>query len=453
MMNGAESLVRTLLDERVDVCFTNPGTSEMHFVAALDRVPGMRCVLSLFEGVVTVAADGYWRIARRPASTLLHLGPGLANLHNAKKARLGVLNVVGEHAIAHVALDAPLTSDIEGIARPMSHWVRTIGSAGGVESATRDAVQAASTPPGRIATLVLPADCAWTELPADAALGARIARLAPAACSPCGSPTSSTPRRRRSRPIATCCWWAPPSRCPFSRTPTNAAGRRRRARALLRWPTPRRTCSARSAALADAVGAQRLAPAGIARYERAAAPEGAMSIEGIGRVVAALMPEHAIVVDESVSSGRGFGAPTANAAPHDWLKSTDGASGFGLPTAIGAAIAAPDRKVLALEGDGRVMYTVQSLWTMAREGLDVTVPVFANRAYRILQGEYVGVGAGTPGPRATDMLSLDRPTIDWVGLARSIGVEAGRGTDLSELARELSRGVVSRGPYLVEAVL
>ena len=178
-----------------------------------------------------------------------------------------------------------------------------------------------------------------------------------------------------------------------------------------------------------------------------------MSIEGIGRVVAALMPEHAIVVDESVSSGRGFGAPTANAAPHDWLTGTGGAIGFGLPTAIGAAIAAPDRKVLALEGDGSAMYTVQSLWTMAREGLDITVLVFANRAYRILQGEYAGVGAGTPGPRATDMLSLDRPTIDWVGLARAMGVEAGRATDLGELARELSRGFASRGPYLVEAVL
>ncbi|MFZ4757146.1 MAG: acetolactate synthase large subunit, partial [Burkholderiaceae bacterium] len=187
-MNGAERLVRTLLDEGVDVCFANPGTSEMHFVAALDRVPGMRCVLGLFEGVVTGAADGYWRMARRPASTLLHLGPGLANgvanLHNAKKARSGVLNVVGEHARAHVALDAPLTADIEGIARPVSHWVHTITAAVGVEAATRGAVQAATTPPGRIATLVLPADCAWTELPDSAPSGERVARLAPGAIDP-----------------------------------------------------------------------------------------------------------------------------------------------------------------------------------------------------------------------------------------------------------------------------
>lgn len=170
-MNGAETLVRTLLSEGIEVCFTNPGTSEMHFVAALDRIEGMRCVLGLFEGVVTGAADGYWRMKQSPASTLLHLGPGLANglanLHNAKKARSGIVNVVGEHALPHVALDAPLTSDIEGVARPMSQWVHTIGSSVGVQAATRSAVQAASTPPGKIATLVLPADCAWGEVPAS----------------------------------------------------------------------------------------------------------------------------------------------------------------------------------------------------------------------------------------------------------------------------------------------
>src|SRR5690606_13649936 len=128
-MNGAESLVRTLIASDVNVCFTNPGTSEMHSVAALDRVEGIRCVLALFEGVVTGAADAYYRIAEKPASTLLHLGPGLgngiANLHNAKKARSGIVNIVGEHAGYHIKHDAPLTADIEGIARPVSHWVKT----------------------------------------------------------------------------------------------------------------------------------------------------------------------------------------------------------------------------------------------------------------------------------------------------------------------------------------
>ncbi|MCA3177455.1 MAG: acetolactate synthase large subunit [Burkholderiales bacterium] len=519
-MNGAESLVRTLLDEGTDVCFTNPGTSEMHFVAALDRVPGMRCVLGLFEGVVTGAADGYWRIARRPASTLLHLGPGLANglanLHNARKARSGIVNVVGEHATMHVALDAPLTSDIEGIARPMSHWVHTIGSAGGVEAATRSAVQAAATPPGRIATLVLPADCAWTEVPAGAPRGARAPRLAPApvdaaaveaaaaalregggaallllggeACHEAGLEAAgriaaatgcalmtefavARTARGAGRVVANRVPYVPDAAiaalAPYrtivllgAREPVSFfayPGKRGRQAApgvrFVELADANQDLAAALDALGDATGARGRAPAGVASRGAIASPDGPMTLEGIGRIVAAAIPEHAIVVDESVSSGRAFGAFTASAAPHDWLTGCGGAIGFGLPTAIGAAIAAPDRKILALEGDGSAMYTVQSLWTMAREGLDVTVLVFANRAYRILQGEYAGVGAGTPGPRATDMLSLDRPAIDWVSMARGMGVEAGRATDLGQLARQLERGFASKGPYLVEAAL
>jgi acetolactate synthase-1/2/3 large subunit len=525
-MNGAESLVRTLLDEGVDVCFTNPGTSEMHFVAALDRVPGMRCVLGLFEGVVTGAADGYWRMARRPASTLLHLGPGLANglanLHNARKARSGIVNVVGEHGTRHVALDAPLTSDIEGIARPMSHWVHTIGSAAGVEVATRGAVQAAATPPGRIATLVLPADCAWTEVPAaggaasGAGQGARGPRPGPApveaaaveaaaaalregagtallllggaACHEAGLEAAgriaaatgcalmtefavARTARGAGRVVASRIPYVPDAAiaalAPFrtivllgAREPVSFfayPGKRGRQAApgvrFVELADADQDLGAALDALVEASGARGLAPAGVSARQRLAPPEGPMSLEGIGRVVAALLPEQAIVVDESVSSGRAFGAFTAGAAPHDWLTGCGGSIGFGLPTAIGAAIAAPSRKVLALEGDGSAMYTVQSLWTMAREGLDVTVVVFANRAYRILQGEYAGVGAGTPGPRATDMLSLDRPAIDWLSMARAMGVEAGRATDLGGLARELSHGLASSGPYLIEAVL
>src|SRR6201981_4047096 len=166
-MNGAESLVRTLVAGGVNVCFTNPGTSEMHFVAALDRVPGMRCVLGLFEGVVTGAADGYYRMLGRPASTLLHLGPGLANglanLHNAKKANSGIVNIVGEHATYHIAYDAPLTSDIEGLARPMSAWVRTSPDAKSVASDGAAAIAAAKSSPPQIATLILPAETAWNE--------------------------------------------------------------------------------------------------------------------------------------------------------------------------------------------------------------------------------------------------------------------------------------------------
>src|SRR6201999_569180 len=164
-MNGAESLVRTLVGGGVAVCFSNPGTSEMHFVGALDRVEGIRCVLELFEGVATGAADGYARMADRPAATLLHLGPGLANglanLHNAQRARTPMVNIVGDHATYHRQYDAPLTSDVEATARPYSHWVRTSQSSREVVVDCCDAVVAARTPPGGIATLILPADTAW----------------------------------------------------------------------------------------------------------------------------------------------------------------------------------------------------------------------------------------------------------------------------------------------------
>jgi acetolactate synthase-1/2/3 large subunit len=519
-MNGAESLVRTLLDEGVEVCFTNPGTSEMHFVAALDRIEGMRCVLGLFEGVVTGAADGYWRMRQSPASTLLHLGPGLANglanLHNARKAKSGIVNVVGEHGTAHVALNAPLTSDIEGVARPMSNWVHTIGSAAGVQAATRAAVQAANSPPGKIATLVLPADCAWNEVPPEVQASTGRAwrqtrdavdtRLIDAAADilRSGEPTllllggiaCHEAGLALAGQIAAATGCALMSEFAVSRiqrgagrvnapripyVPDAAMGVLKPFRNIVmigctdpvsffaypgklgrQSPPGCRMLEVADVgqdlvgtlmALADSLGARKHAPRHVSPLERPALPQGPMTLEGIGQVVAALLPDQAIVVDESVTGGRALGPVTAVAAPHDFLTSTGGAIGFGLPTAVGAAIAAPDRKVLVLEGDGSAMYTIQSLWTMAREGLDITILVFANRAYKILQGEFAGVGAGTPGPRANHMLNLDNPTLDFVSLAKSMGVEAGRATDLGSLARELSRGFASKGPYLVEAVL
>src|SRR5580700_3714803 len=165
-MNGAESLVATLLVGGVEVCFTNPGTSEMHIVAALDRSMKMRCVLGLFEGVVTGAADGYSRMAGKPACTLLHLGPGLANglanLHNASRARTPVINIVGQHATQHLQFDTPLKADIQGIAKPYSDWVRTSSAAAGVGRDAAKAIVAARTPPGHVATLIVPADLAWS---------------------------------------------------------------------------------------------------------------------------------------------------------------------------------------------------------------------------------------------------------------------------------------------------
>jgi acetolactate synthase-1/2/3 large subunit len=527
-MNGAENLVHTLLAGDVDVCFTNPGTSEMHFVAALDRIDGMRCVLGLFEGVVTGAADGYWRIARKPASTLLHLGPGLANglanLHNARKARSGIVNVVGEHASYHVALDAPLTSDIEGVARPMSHWVQTSASADAITADGAQAIIEANKAPGRISTLVLPADTAWNEVAdpqaaerARADLRTRIAQASlaekvsneavkaaakelvsgdPAVLLVGGEGLSAKALEIAGRIAAkTGCKvmsefytaklargagrvLAP--RLPYAVDPSLAAlapfkrivmvGARRPV-AFFAYPdkpslfAPEGSVLTQLAdyhhdlehalqSLADELGAGSLAPAGIAqRSVGDALPTGAPTPEGIAAVLTALIPENAIVVDEAVTTGRAFGPLTAGSAPHDWLTGMGGAIGFAMPTAVGAGIAAPDRRVVVLEGDGSGMYNPQALWTMAREGVNATVVIFANHQYRILRGELSGVGAGTAGPKAAQMLDLDRPELDWVSMSRGMGVPATRATDLSEFAAQFKASVATPGPSLIELVI
>jgi len=514
-MNGAESLVRTLIKGGVDVCFTNPGTSEMHFVAALDQVPGMRSVLVLFEGVATGAADGYYRMAACPASTLLHLGPGLgnglANLHNAKKAGSGVVNIVGEHATAHIALDAPLTSDIEGIARPVSHWVHTSPTPATVGSDGAKAIAAARTPPGQVATLILPGDTAWNAggdvaeplpIPARAAVpdgvvdAAALALRAPdsllllggmalgeeglalagriAAATGCALLTEwSNARLERGAgrvsvnripyPVEQALELLAPYRqivLVGARPPV----------AFFAYPDKPGVLTADEAkfveladagadilggldALSIAVGAKSGTPSNAAKAHRPDIPDGPATPETIAPVLGALIPEGAIIVDESVTTGRTFFAETGGAPPHTWLNNRGGSIGYGLPAAIGAAIACPDRKVIALEGDGSAMYTVQSLWTMARENLDITVLVFANRSYRILHGELTNVGVANPGPRAIDMLTLNRPDLGWVDMARGMGVEGCRVADTRDLAQALEVGLAIAGPYLIEIEL
>ena len=515
-MNGAESLVRTLLAGGVNVCFTNPGTSEMHFVAALDKVPGMRCVLGLFEGVVTGAADGYYRMLARPASTLLHLGPGLANglanLHNAKKANSGIVNIVGEHATYHIAHDAPLASHIEGVAAPMSHWVKTSPSARTIAADGALAIAAARQIPGQIATLILPADTAWdaadgiAETPpvsvvpkvSDTAVGAAAAMLRSseratlllggdalrqgcldlagriAAKTGCGILTEGANTRLERgagrvqveripyvvdkalgvmraagnlvlvgarEPVAFFAYPGKPSLLMVEGTrSTKLAGIEEDMEAAL-------------AALASELGALHMAPAGLASPRRPALPTGAITPAAIASILGAMLPENAIVVDESVSTGREFFPETAGAPPHDWINNRGGSIGYGMPVAIGAAIACPDRKVIALEGDGSAMYTLQSLWTMARESLDVTVLILANGSYNILRGELANVGVKNPGPRAVDMLSLRRPDLDWVALARGMGVEAARAKDCEQLIKGLNAGMRSQGPYLIEVAI
>ncbi len=515
-MNGAESLVRTLIAGGVTVCFTNPGTSEMHFVAALDKVPGMRCVLGLFEGVVTGAADGYYRMAGRPAATLLHLGPGLANglanLHNAKKADSGIVNIVGEHATYHIAHDAPLTSDVAGVAAPMSHWVKTTSDAASVASDGAMAIRIARQVPGRIATLILPADAAWgasngiaetppavpvAAAPPDAVRAAadmlRNSRRATlllggnalrqpclelagriSAKTGCGilSEGANTRLERGAGRVQV-------ERIPYvvdrALAVMRAAGDlvlvgAREPVAFFAYPDkpslllPDDAKSVKLAgvaedaqsgleALASELGARNTPPAGIVAPRRPPLPSGAVTPAAIAAILGAMLPENAIVVDESVTTGREFFPETAGAPPHDWINNRGGSIGYGMPVAVGAAIACPDRSVVALVGDGSAMYTLQSLWTMAREGLRITVVIFANRAYSILRGELTNVGVRNPGPRAVDMLTIGRPDLDWVSLARGMGVEATRSESCHQLIGAFAAGLRAQGPYLIEVVL
>jgi acetolactate synthase-1/2/3 large subunit len=513
MMNGAESLVRTLVAGGVDVCFTNPGTSEMHFVAALDRVEGMRCVLGLFEGVVTGAADGYFRMKGSPASTLLHLGPGLANglanLHNAKKARSGIVNIVGQHATYHIGYNAPLTSDIEGLARPMSDWVRTSPNAKAVAADGAAAIAVAKSAPPQIATLILPADTAWNEadgiaaVPADAqrptysadavekaakilhahgpetlvlmtagalteqglAFAQRIAGKT--GCRVMGQTYHPRMARGASRfsidripyvieqalpilknykhivlveandPVA---FFAYPNKPSILKAEGTEVHR------MTAWGE---NSVAALEALAGHLGAKAsdVQPQKLAELIK---PTGALNHTTIAQAIAHAIPENAIVVDESITTGRGFFPLTAGAAPHDWLQNMGGSIGFSTPVATGAAVACPDRKVMCLVGDGSAMYTIQSLWTQARENLNVVTIVFANRIYQILRGEFDGVGAGEPGQRAQDMLKIDRPTLDFVAMAKGMGVPGRAVTTADEFNKALAEANAEAGPRLIE---
>ena len=508
-MNGAESLVHTLLASGVDTCFANPGTSEMHFVAALDRVPGMRCVLGLFEGVVTGAADGYARMAERPAATLLHCGPGLANglanLHNARRARVPMVNIVGDQATYHRPLDAPLTADTEGWARPVSGWTRTASHAATVGADAAQAVQAAMTAPGQIATLILPSDTSWDEggvvaapLPpppaarADAGVVDAIARvlrsgepallllggaalragplaMAGGICAATGArmlaQTSNarmergagrTPIERVPYPVdlaikalagvkhivlvgaaAPVGFFAYPGK-PGRMYPDDCG-----IHVLTR---PEQDGPAALSALAEALGAPPAKPGSTARP---AVARGPVTSEAMAQTLAALMPEGAIVVDESVTFGRGLFPLTRGAAPHDWLQLTGGAIGDGLPLSTGAAVAAPGRRVITLQADGSAMYTVQALWTQARERLDVTTVIFSNRKYAILLGELAGVGAN-PGRTALDMLDLGNPDLDWRRIGEGLGVESARAETIDRFGELLAAANSRPGPFLIE---
>jgi acetolactate synthase I/II/III large subunit len=511
-MNGAHAVLRTLVANGVDTCFTNPGTSEMHFVAALDDFPEMRPILALFEGVVTGAADGYGRMAGRPAATLLHLGPGLgnglANLHNARRARTPIVNIVGDHATYHQALDAPLASDIVGVARNVSRWVRESKGPDTVGADVTEAINEARR--GGVATLILPADASWSdgaeagpeaiahvgfrspqdeiELSVKAlrsgeptalllggkalrerglvaasriaqATGAKLlcetfpARLERGAGLPAVERLGylaefAVAQLQGLRHLVLVDAKEPVSFFAYPNLPSELAPEDCEIRDLV---VDGVLAENALEALADALGAPAdgavRAPA--TRPDR---PTGPLNPETIANAIGALLPEGTIVSDEANTAGLFVSGATAGAPRHDWLTLTGGAIGQGMPVATGAAVACPDRKVLNLQADGSAMYTLQSLWTQARENLDVTTVIFDNRAYAILSLELSRVGARTDG-NAADLFDISRPPLDFVSLARGMGVDGTRAETADEFVGALERALNEPGPHLIDAIL
>jgi acetolactate synthase I/II/III large subunit len=513
-MTGAEGLIRTLLNAGINCCFANPGTSEIHIVSALDQAKQMRCVLALFEGVVTGAADGYARMAGKPACTLLHLGPGLsnglANLHNASRAAVPIVNLVGQHATFHLKYDTPLTSDVEGIARPYSPWLKTslFSRELGLDAAA--AVLAARTSPGQIATLIVPADVSWSD-------GASVA---PALA----VPNSPRPDAKAIERAATMLRSGVPTAILMSGNTLYgdgliAAGRVAKAtgaKLLAPYPVTRlqrgagipvvdRTAYVLEQAVDQYKDFRQLilvcasAPVAYFAYpgknsvitspecaihilatpgedgtgalealssvlsappwkperqeNRPALPKGPITLAGIASAVGALLPDNTMVVDESMTSGRGLMAATKGAPAHDWLGNTGGSIGIALPLAVGASVACPERCVLCLTADGSAMYTIQALWTMARENLNVTIVVFANHEYAVLKREFSYLGVGEPGPRALEMFDIGKPDLDWVQIAKGMGVPGIKVNSLEDFVTALREGLEGKGPRLIEVPL
>lgn len=517
-MNGAKAILRTLVGSGVDVCFANPGTSEMHLVAALDAVPEMRAVLGTFEGVVTGAADGYGRMAGRPAATLLHLGPGLgnglANLHNARRAGTPVCNLVGDHATYHKQYDAPLESDIDAVAGSVSGWVRRVTSAGEAGRVTAEAVAASRQGGGCVATLVVPADVSWSG-PAGPAPARTVPQSQQVAGEVDGAVVDDAARAVRSAGRTAVLFGGAANRAAGLRALSriaNATGvtvygeyfpaRLERGAGLPNFerlgyvpehvqqqltgvehivlagvPSPvaffaypdtpsslvpdgavvhrlaggGQDVTAALEALADAVAPGE--PETVTELAEPGVPDGELTVQSMAPVVGAVLPEGAVVVDESNTSGLMLPGATAGSPRHDWLALTGGAIGSGLPLAAGAAIAAPDRPVLCLQADGSALYTIQALATHAREGLDITTLLVNNRSYAILRMELQRLAGDESGPRSAELLDLAGPELDFVAIARGMGVPASRASTADELARQLRGALAEPGPHLVEALV
>ncbi|WP_175912096.1 MULTISPECIES: acetolactate synthase large subunit [Burkholderia] len=512
--SGASVVLETARDAGVDVCFANPGTTEMPFVGALDTVAGVRSILGLFEGVCTGAADGYGRMAGKPAMTLLHLGPGhangVANLHNARRARTPILNIVGDHTRDHLKYDAPLTSDIESLARPVSVWYRSVARDMDLATDTADAISAAMGAQRGVATLVLPVDLQSAKVhdaaspavvrPAAVSFDrARVERVADLLLSVHravllmgGRALSARGQRAAARIAAatgaTCFSETFPAhaerggglpdidRLPYFPEPALAAladrrvvlagalapvtyfgyegipGELARPEDIVTLAEPGDAADEALEALADRIGAP--GNAGGVRVERWDVEEGPLTPQAVGRVLANALPDDAIVSIEGGTCGYPFVTASARARRHTILTNTGGAIGQGLPVALGAAVACPERRVFALQSDGSAQYTIQALWTMARERLPIVMLIASNRRYGILQTELARSGLPADTPHASRLTLLDDPPIDWLALSRGYGVPAERASTVQALSQALDAALAhADGPRLIEMCL
>ena len=513
MINGAESLVRTARAAGIDVCFANPGTTEMPLVLALEAEQGIRTVLCLFEGVVTGAADGYGRIARKPALTLLHLGPGFANgiayLHDARRARSPIVNLIGEHATWHIAADAPLNSDIESLARPVSQWLHRNKSSEELAGDTARAISAASGYPGRIATLIVPHDAqigpasdGAHQAPADGpasvereqitktieilktsrrpllflggeALSSRGLSAAERISRGfgCKLMCETFPKRlERGAPlpglprlpyfpeaaiealapfdsIILAGALEPVSFFGYPGLPSYLIAPDKRRHALA---TPFEDVQTALEDIADSVPSDNDLKSSPPPIER---PSGRLTLEALALAIATAQPENAIVMDEGNTSSFFYFGVSAGAPPFTMLAQPGGAIGMGPPCATGAAIAAPDRPVINIQADGSAFYTLQALWTQARENLNVTTIICNNGGYRVLGIEMKRAGVSEFSPRLESLISLKNPSPDWVKLAEGMGVGGQRVETAEALIEAIKSAVASPGPHLIEAVL
>jgi len=512
-MNASDALIKTLINNGLEFVFANRGTSEMHLVAAIDHNPAVRPVLGLFEGVVSGAADGYARMSGKSAANLLHLGPGLgnafANIHNAKKAFSPMINIVGDHASYHLKHNAPLTSDLDGLAKSSSDWVKRVSSPEQITQCANDAWKAANESPGNIATLIVPADYAWsniqTDLPKKVELNNPKSvdnKLIEAAYKLLLKPNSmlylggkfldeeclkfaaqiatktgcrlvtdtfvSRIRRGAGLPIVQQVpYFSEMAEDFLQGTESIVFIGTKPPVSFFAYPDKKsflspdeaelfELCSVEEngyealALLSELSGSPKIANELIRPHISDVPTSGDLDVTTLGPLIADMMPEESIVSDESATSSLIVTPYALQAKPHDWLALTGGSIGQGLPLAIGASIAKPDRPVITLHGDGGAMYTVQALWTQARENLNITNIIFSNRSYEILKIELDRVQAVETGERAASMFSMDNPPIDWVNLAESMGVQGYKPKTVKEFKDVFTKSVNESGPSLIE---